>query len=282
MNKPNLGAHVSTAGGLYKSIENATQIGAETIQIFGASPRAWNARVPMKDEVEKFKTVAKESAVKSVYLHASYLINLGTPEADLLTKSISNLTAHLMIAEQIGARGLIFHAGSSKGNNGGAINQAARAMTSVLETATGKAELVIENAAGGGEKIGSRPEEIGELIKLIGSHRVKSCFDTAHAFEAGLIEHYTKSEIEALLERLDKSIGLKNIVALHVNDSKTEFNSKHDRHENLGEGFIGLKGFEALAKFKELYDKAWLLEVPGFDNLGPDKKNMDILKSCFE
>ncbi len=195
MPKPLLGAHVSTAGGLYKAIENATNIGAETIQIFGASPRAWSTRVPMKDEVEKFKTAMKESSVKSAYLHASYLVNLGTPDGDMLVKSIANLTAHLMIAEQIGAKGLIFHAGSSKGNNEHSIAQTAKAIKEVLEAVPGEAQLIIENAAGGGEKIGSRPEEIGELIKLVGSPRVKSCFDTAHAFEAGRVEHYTKKEI---------------------------------------------------------------------------------------
>ncbi len=282
MIRPNLGAHVSTAGGLHKAIENATRIGAETIQFFGASPRAWSARVPTREDVALFKGAMAPSDVKSAYLHASYLVNLGTPDPELLTKSIANLSAHLVIAEQLGARGLIFHAGSAKGNSGQALQQTIKSLATILETIPGSSKLIIENAAGGGEKIGSKPEDIGEIISALRSPRVATCFDTAHAFEAGLVEHYDRAGIEKLIARLDEAIGLDRLVALHVNDSKTKFDSRHDAHENLGEGFIGLEAFRALAKTKELQKADWILEVPGFDDLGPDKKNVDILKSCFK
>ena len=140
----------------------------------------------------------------------------------------------------------------------------------------------MENAAGGGEKIGKTAGELAYLLKKVNSKRVKICLDTAHAFESGIIKEYKSDGIKKFLDEWDKEIGLENITALHANDSKTLWNSHHDRHENIGAGYIGLAGFKALAREKRLWNKAWLLEVPGFDNEGPDKKNMDILKSCFK
>ena len=110
--------------------------------------------------------------------------------------------------------------------------------------------------------------------------RVKVCLDTAHAYESGIIK-YDTADIEIFVDKMDKEIGLNNIVAIHANDSKTLWNSHNDRHENIGAGYIGLPGFKALAKEKRLWDKTWLLEVPGFENEGPDKKNVEILKKCF-
>lgn len=280
--RPIIGGHVSAAGGLYTVFERARAIGAECIQMFGASPRAWLARKPLKKEADLFKAARQRSNVQAVYLHAAYLVNLASPVQDLVTKSIKCLSDHLRIADAIGAEGLIFHIGSGKElPKEEALLKAADAMKVILKEVPGRTQLIIENAAGGGQKIGANAKDIGTLMKMIGSSRVKVCFDTAHAFEAGLIEKYTPAFTEALLDDWEEHVGLMNIVALHVNDSKTLYNSHHDRHENIGEGHIGLAGFKALAKNKRLHDKAWLLEVPGFDNMGPDRKNIEILRSCF-
>lgn len=280
---PLLGGHVSVAGGLWNAIANGESIGAGVIQVFGASPRKWYARMPGKDEVKKFSEARKNSRVERVYLHAAYLVNLASPVQDVIQKSIKNLSEHLMIAEMIGANGLIFHVGSGKElPRREAIGRAGKAMTEVLKKVSGRAQLIIENAAGGGEKLGANAGDVGQLMNLLDSDRVKVCLDTAHAFEAGLIEKYESPEIGTFLKDWDAEVGLKNIVALHVNDSKTAFNSHHDRHENLGQGHIGLRGFQNLTKESALHDKSWILEVPGFDNGGPDRKNMEILASCFQ
>ena len=160
------------------------------------------------------------------------------------------------------------------------LNQAISGMKKVLANVPGKSFLVMENTAGGGEKIGKTIEELAFIFKKIGSKRVKICLDTAHAFESGIVK-YDAGNIKAFADRVDKEIGLENVVAIHANDSKTLWNSHNDRHENIGEGYVGLPGFKALAKEKRLWDKAWLLEVPGFDNNGPDKRNIKILKSYF-
>lgn len=283
MNKPKIGVHVSTAGGLWTAFSRAEEIGAECIQIFGASPRMWQAKLPSGDEVKKFKEEEERSGIGPVFLHASYLVNLGSPKKSLAEISAKNLSVHLKITEIIGAAGLIFHIGSSAGmDKEKSLAQVIFFMKKILVDVPGKSFLIMENAAGGGEKIGKSAEELGYILKKVGSSRVKICIDTAHAFESGVIKEFSSSEIKNFTDEWDKKIGLENIVAIHANDSKTPWNSHNDRHENIGEGHIGLNGFKELAKEKRLWDKAWLLEVPGFKNEGPDKKNVEILKSCFK
>jgi deoxyribonuclease-4 len=271
--KPIIGAHVSVAGGLYKCFENAARIGASAVQIFGASPRAWRTKQPTPADIETFKTAWKASNVSHVFLHAAYLVNLATDNNILYEKSIENLSAHLSIANAIKANGLIFHIGSGENKQ-----KVIAAIKQVLKETKGETPLVIENSAAGGKKVGATPEEIGAIIKAVGSSRVKMCLDTAHIFEAGEIESYSTANIKKLFDRIESSVGIKNLVALHVNDSKTPYGSHHDRHENIGKGYIGTEGFKNLAKQAHACGAVWLLEVPGFDNQGPDKKNIDILK----
>lgn len=279
---PLIGGHVSAAGGLYKAIENATRIGAECIQIFGASPRQWYAKMPTHDEVVRYKDALKTSKVKAVFLHAAYLVNCASPEADSWNKSVKSLSEHLAIAEMIGAQGLIFHIGTAKNqSHDEVIKKVVGAMKEVLENVPGHTQLIMENAAGSGQKIGTTAQEMGDIFHALKSSRVKVCIDTAHAFESGTIEDYTPGNIKKFLDEWDRCLDLENIVALHANDSKTATHSHHDRHENIGEGYIGLKGFKSLAVEKRLHDKSWILEVPGFDDEGPDKKNVEILRGCF-
>ncbi len=279
---PHIGGHVSTAGGISNAILNGEAIGATAIQIFGSSPQMWGTKFPSEAEIEKFKDKKKRSSIASVYLHAAYLVNLASASEDIYKKSIKNLSEHLKIAELIEAEGLIFHLGSNKGiSKEEGLEKEVMGMKEVLRHVPGESFLIMENSAGGGDKIGSNIEEIKFLYEQIKSDRVKVCFDTAHAFEAGLIGDYTKESVKKLFDAWEKEIGLEHMIALHINDSKTTYESHHDRHENIGEGYIGRKGFEMLAQEKRIFDKAWLLEVPGFDNEGPDKKNIEILHSLF-
>ena len=277
-----MGAHVSAAGGLSQSIKNAEGLGAETIQIFGASPRQWKTKLPSRADVKKYKETLKKSNVQSVYLHAAYLVNLAAADPGLYEKSVENLSAHLKITELIGAKGLIFHLGSDVGSDRSpALNRVISGMKVVMKNVPGKSKLLMENSSGGGRKVGASPEEIGELLKGVPSRRVGVCLDTAHAYEAGEIS-YTPKGIGDFLRRWEAHIGLRNLIVVHANDSKTAFASGVDRHENIGQGYIGLKGFRNLAKEKNLWKMDWILEVPGFTNNGPDKKNLDTLRNCFK
>jgi len=283
-----IGAHVSAAGGLAKAIENAKKIGAECIQIFGASPRQWQAKLPSDSEVEKFKKARKESGVGPVFLHAAYLVNLASPDSFIRKSSVENLGKHLLIAEKIGAEGLVFHVGSHlrQGFGGQAGKEALRAeavsfivsgIKEVLKKTPGKSWLILENDAGGGGKVGGI-KEIGEILKKVKSPRVKVCYDTAHGLEAGVVSEYTLQTVKGLFDEWEKEVGMENIAVLHINDSKTVSGSHHDRHENIGEGVIGISGFKALMAEKRIEDLPWILEVPGFKGEGPDKENIDILK----
>ncbi|MFQ5450537.1 MAG: deoxyribonuclease IV [Nitrospinaceae bacterium] len=279
---PRIGAHVSISGGLYKSIENAEAIRAETFQIFGASARTWEPKFPAPAAVDQFKTALKKSGIGPVFLHAPYLINLASADPVLWEKSVHNLTLHLNITRLLGVDGLVVHVGSGKGMpRDSAISKVVLGIKKVFRNVPGTTRLVIENAAGV-NKIGSRPEDWSAILKRVKSKRLKICFDTAHAFEAGWIETYQPDPIKAFFDRLDEEVGTEHLVLVHANDSKTPFNSHHDRHENIGMGYIGLPGFKNLAREKRVNRVPWILEVPGFDGEGPDKKNIECLRACFQ
>ncbi|MEX2054425.1 MAG: deoxyribonuclease IV [Candidatus Colwellbacteria bacterium] len=282
MKIPLLGGHVSVAGGLYKAGEAAADMGAKAIQIFGASPRQWRANLPTPENIERYKKAIDEAGVESVYLHGAYLVNLAS-EGEIFEKSVKNLTTHFEIANIIGADGLIFHIGSDKGGDRDrALNQIASGMRKVLGAVKeGKSKLIVENASGGKGKIGTTIEEIAGLLDKVDSSRVACCLDTAHVFEAGVLD-FSDAEVKKFFDTWDEKIGMDKLLVLHINDSKTSFGSGVDRHENLGKGEIGLEGFRALAKETRLKDTSWILEVPGFTGEGPDKKNLDILKGVFE
>ncbi|MBI4193001.1 MAG: deoxyribonuclease IV [Candidatus Colwellbacteria bacterium] len=276
-----IGAHVSSAGGLYRAIGNARGIGADCVQIFGSSRRQWHVRMPSVEEAERYRSEARECSLGSTYLHAAYLVNLGSADGAIYRRSVSSLAGHLAIAEMIGAEGLIFHAGSAgEGEKKEIFDQVVSGMREVLRSVPGATRLIIENA-GSRKKIGAGLDEIGALLRAVRSERVKVCIDTAHALEAGIIETYAPAHIRRFMDEIEREIGLKNVVAIHANDSKTPHNSQRDIHENIGEGYIGIEGFRNLASEKRLLDKTWILEVPGFDGRGPDKENIARLRSCF-
>ena len=192
------------------------------------------------------------------------------------------LEGHFKIANAIEAEGLIFHIGSGKEMpREDAYPLVVSKLKEVLKKVSGKSLLVIENSAGGGETIGSRLEEVAHIMGLVDSSRLAMCFDTAHAFESGSVREYTPTSVKELAKKINDTVGLERLVAMHVNDSKTPYDSHRDRHENIGEGYLGKESFRALINNKDFQKPAWLLEVPGFDETGPDKKNIQILKSLI-
>ena len=273
-----LGAHVSASGGVDKAIDRAQEMGAETIQMFASSPRAWAFRPVSEDHASEFRRKSQEAGVAPTFLHGSYLVNVGG-NPDLVRKSIDSLSAHMNAAGQIGARGVIFHGGSHKGVGfDGVLDQAVGALQEVLSNTPEEVALIIENSAGMGSHIGASFGEIGKLIDAIGSPRVMVCLDTEHCFAAGY--NLADSEgIDVAMDEFDREIGLAKLVAVHANDAKVELGSGVDRHENIGEGFIGIKGFEVIIGHSAFRDVPFVLEVPGPDKKGPDKENLDRLKA---
>lgn len=279
---PIIGAHVSTAGGLHNCFANAQKIGAECLQIFVANPQQFKARDLTAAEVDLFKSEWKKSKLGPVFAHASYLVNLASPDNKVRFGGLNNLIGHFKIAAALKLQGLIFHLGAAKGGDRAeAIVRMAEMMKKALAAVSGSAPLILENTAGGGTKLGASPEEFGEICRKVKSNRVKICLDTAHMFEAGWLCRFDKKELDEFVRRCDSAFGWAKVAALHINDSATACGSHHDRHENIGEGKIGLAGFQQLAVHPKFNKLPWILEVPGFSGEGPDKKNVRILKELF-
>ncbi|TSC81723.1 MAG: deoxyribonuclease IV [Parcubacteria group bacterium Gr01-1014_19] len=277
-----IGAHVSTAGSISKALKNAEEIGAKAIQIFGSSPQQWLTRFPTPAEIKNFLTAREKSGNLPVFLHAGYLVNLASSKKENREKSIKNLAEHYQIAQTLKAEGLIFHLGSSTGTTfESGMKNLTTGIKKVLSLVKGPSKLLLENSSGGGSKLGSTLKELATLIDQLPPERTGICLDTAHAFEAGMIECDDQKSVKSFFDQWDRLIGLDAIKAIHANDSKTPFDSKSDRHENIGAGYIGKKGFTNLAGEKRLKDKIWILEVPGLEDEGPDKANIEALASYF-
>ena len=272
-----LGAHVSTSGGLQKAIERATNIGAEAIQIFASSPRAWRFRHPDDETAEEFRRLSEQENVSPCYIHGSYLVNIGG-SSDQIEKSIDSLVNNMQAAAKIGAEGVIFHGGSHKGKGfDNVFDQAVDTLQKVLELSPDNVWLCLENSAGMGAHIGSSFQEMGSLISGVNHPNLKVCLDTEHLFAAGY-NIASPRELKEIMKEFDAEIGLDKLVAVHANDSKVELGAGVDRHENIGDGHIGTDGFKCIMAEPSFKNVPFFLEVPGFDGEGPDKKNLDLLK----
>ena len=274
-----IGAHVRTSGGTDKAIDRALELGAETIQIFSGAPQAWRRKNYAPSEVEAYRRRVVETGIAPAFIHGLYLVNLATENPDLLAKSYEALTAEMNAAHLIGAKGVIFHLGSHKGAGYEArFEQLVDYVRRVVEATPEDAWLILENSAGMGGAIGSKFAELGRIIRESGSKRVKVCLDTQHAFAAGY-DVKTRAGLDAAMAEFGREVGLDCLVAVHANDSKCPLGGGIDRHENVGEGHIGRDGFANLLSHPALADVPFLLEVPGFDNEGPDRANVEILKA---
>ena len=274
-----IGAHVSSAGGISKSVARAAGIGCETLQIFGSSPQGWAFKPVPEKEVEAFRTASAEAGIGPAFLHAIYLINLGTSNPANLEKGIQSLINYMNLAADIEANAVIFHPGSHKGAGYDAIfDQVVDSLKRVLDNSPDSPSLAVENMAGMGEHIGAKFEELGRIIEAVGSPRLKVCLDTQHSFAAGY-DLATTPGIEAMITEFEDTIGKGRLAAVHANDSKRPCGSGVDRHDNIGEGFIGESGFATIMGHPAFRDVPFLLEVPGFEGKGPDQRNIDILKT---
>ena len=272
------GAHVSTAGGIDKAIDRALEIEAEAMQIFASPPQGWAFKPVSDDSASLCREKAQASNFGPVFLHGVYLVNLGTENPDNLQKGIDSLVNYMKSASSIGAMGVIFHPGSHKGRGfEGVLKQTVESIQQVLSAAPDNDWLILENMAGMGDHIGAKFQELGGLIQSVGDPRLKVCLDTQHCFAAGY-EITTKDGIQNAMEEFNKEIGLSKLVVVHANDSKTPFASGVDRHENIGQGYMGLEGFETIIHHQAFRDLPFLLEVPGIEKKGPDRENVEILK----
>ncbi len=270
-----IGAHVPTAGGLDTALKKGREIGAEALAIFPSAPLQWKIRGWADEACVEFKeTWPKE--FKQVVFHGIYLTNLAGANADNLVKTKTALIETLQLAPKIGVVHTIFHPGTYNGGIEPNKIQITETINHILDNTPKEAKLIFENSAG--STIGGKLEDLTFLLDASqDKSRVGFCLDTCHAFAAGY-DISTAEGYEDYLQKVDAAVGLTNVVAWHLNDSKFGLGEKRDRHENIGEGKIGLKAFELLMNDPRWANTVGYLEVPGFDDSGPDAKNVEILK----
>jgi deoxyribonuclease IV len=266
-----IGAHVSLAGGLELAVQRGRERGCEAIQIFSQSPRRWQPSAYTAEDIAAFNEALASSPIEAVVIHAVYLLNCASEDRDLRAKSRTSLTHSLRLGRQIGAPGVILHAGSAKSSSvEKAIERAGRTIRAALADSDG-CELHIENTAGAGGTLGRSIDELEALIRASGGgRRLGLCLDSCHLFASGY-DIRSAAGIDALIEQISAKIGLERVRSLHLNDSQAPLGSNRDRHANIGAGELGRRGCGAFLAAPAFQGLACVLETPGEDHKGPTR-----------
>ncbi len=279
-----LGAHTSISGGVNKSVDLADKLGFTAMQIFSKNNNQWNAK-PLDDkEINSFKEKLQKSGIAFVVVHDSYLINLCAAKDDLLEKSRNAFIHELERCEQLEIPHLNFHPGAHTGQGEEiGINLIAESINIAHEqTPDFKVKSMLELTAGQGTNLGYTFEQIKNIIdKVEDKNRISVCIDTAHIFAAGY-DISNKETYEKVISDFDEIIGLEYLQCFHMNDSKKELGSKVDRHEHIGQGFIGLEGFRNIMNDKRLEHIPKILETPKGKEQLEDLENLKVLKSLIK
>ena len=248
------------------------------MQLFLSTPHRWQLPNHTDEQVDEYKRLVSDAHIGPNFAHAAYLLNLATADPQMRQRSIDNLSASAAWADRVGLAGVVVHVGSGRGQSvEDAIVQVTGALAEVLKKDT-RSAILLENSAGSGELLGSRFEQIGSLFDRLGrDKRLGLCMDTAHTFASGY-DLRTAEGIDGAVDEISRCVGLERLLLIHTNDSKVDLNSFVDRHENIGKGFLGDEAFSQLLAHKALRPAAWVLEVPGYEDKGPDLQNLDDLK----
>ena len=261
------GAHCS--GGVKKALDNAIEMGADAVQLFVQSPRTW--RFPEHDpaDLEAFRSKREETGIPAL-VHALYLVNLAAPDDAIYAKSVDTMRSTVDAACAIEADAVVFHVGSHLGAGfETGLARVVPALEQVLDRCNERTWLLMENSAGAGGTIGRSIDELAAIFSALGRHeRLGVCLDSCHLFVSG-VDVTDAGTWNALLEDLDRRIGLDRLRALHVNDAKAPLGSNRDRHDNIRDGLIG-DGLGVFLAHPKVQDLPVVLEVPGADGKGPN------------
>lgn len=281
-----IGIHCSTAGSLERAASKAGELGANTFQIFSASPRIWRAKAPDPDRIQLLNAEREKHDLTPLVIHDSYLINLASPDAIIREKSIHAFTGELERAMLIGAEFLVAHPGNYKGltPEQGMLNVAesiALAWRGVDErlSSNSKLTILLENTAGAGAQLGGKLEELATIRELASPYigiPIGYCLDTCHCYVAGF-DVAQESGLSDFIRHASETLGLEHVPVIHANDTKMKLASHCDRHANIGDGYIGLEGFRRILNHPDLRSKAFILETP-VDEPGDDLRNVTALK----
>lgn len=276
------GFHVSIAGGLSEVLERAKIRGCETLQLFSRNPRGWKYTVLDQEQVEIFRKDFAGEDIRPLFVHMPYLPNLATPTANLFAESVESLSEDLKRADALGMDFLVMHVGSRLDSDAEtAMRKVAEGINRALSEVKNKIVLLLENTAGAGSEVGYSFEQIQEIIKRVDDQiRIGVALDIAHAFEAGY-DFRAKESVDRTLKAFDEKIGLEKLQLLHLNDSKTDFNSRSDRHWHIGEGKIGIEGFRCIVNHPLLKHLPAIMETPRTDTK-EDLRNMKVVRSLIK
>ena len=275
------GAHESIAGGVDLALDRGQRATCDAIQIFNKSNSQWKARPLDPDQVERYFVAIEATGISVACSHASYLINLASPDKALNEKSQRAFGKEVERCNLLGIPNLVFHPGSHVGSGADAgMKRIAKNMNRVLDqVADNLVTLCLEATAGTGDNLGRTFEELAQIIDLIDdAEHVGVCLDTCHIFAAG---YGLRDEVEynQTMKEFGSVVGFDKLRIVHVNDSKTEQGSHRDRHEHIGEGCIGLDGFRHLVNDRRLRRVPLILETPKSDDLSEDVTNLKLLRS---
>lgn len=274
-----LGVHVSTAGGYETAIDRACDLGCNTFQIFVSNPRGWKASTVEHRQAKFFCERYQKAGMSQAVSHSIYLINLASENDFIKEQSVNSLKAGLENTYRLGLSGLVTHIGSHKGMSlKDGIERVSESIFAVFSKTEERPDLLLENTAGAGNLVGDRFEEIGAILKKVKDKKLAFCLDTAHAFESGYPVNDKRGLDNTLIE-LDKNIGLGNLKAIHLNDSKSAFSSHLDRHEDFGEGQIGLESMIRIINHPSLKDKVFIMETPQLKSGEKGREFIDQIRS---
>jgi len=259
-----LGVQVSTAGEIYEALERAQELGCNTMQIFSRNPQRWRDGFLEQADVEEFKKRQEKFKIRPVFIHIPYLINLASPNKRLYEASIEAYIEDILEAGLLKADYIVTHMGSHKETSEDAgLKRLTEALNIIMEkTKSSPVGILLENTAGSGSWLGykfSHQQKV--LAGLKNKERVGLCLDTAHAYLAGY-DLATKIGLDALLEEIDKLVGINLLKLVHLNDAHGSLGSKHDRHEHIGKGSIGLEGMKRIINHPKLRNLPFILETP--------------------
>ena len=276
-----LGAHIPAKNGIAGTPLLAGELGCGTFQLFTSNNLQWKTREITSEEAGLFRRNMKKAGIKKAFSHAKYLVNLASPDRDILKKSIDAMIAEINAANSLGLSFSVMHPGSGKGKSpANTVKTIARSIDSVFSAAApGSARLLLETTAGAGNQAGASFEELAGIISA-SKHQEKLgvCLDTAHIFAAGYDIRDEKS-YKATMKAFVKAIGFKKLMAMHLNDSKGPLGSKIDRHAHIGEGQIGKEAFRLIMRDDRLSGKVKVIETPKEGGLGLDRVNLTLLRS---
>jgi deoxyribonuclease-4 len=275
-----LGVHVSISGGIDKAVTRARDLGCSAMQIFSRNPRAWKASPLSSRAVAAFREAVESREIDPIVVHTPYLLNLASADETLHRRSIMALSLDIERAEQLGARYVVTHLGSAR--EGGRVIGLKRVVEALREVQDQKSSvsLLLENSAGVANSVGVFFEEFQEIIERLGQDgKLGICFDSCHGFAAGY-DFRSTEKIEALVRKVDQTIGLTRLALLHLNDCAGSLGGHLDRHAHIGKGKIGLGGFRSLLSHPSFRMVPMILETPK-KTPGDDLRNLSRVRKLF-